>query len=229
MNKNMVLISLISLLVSQEAYALQRYEFNEEVRVEGSISIDELNRIKIEGDRIKEVIGLSKEFIVEGDAQNGQIFIKSTSNESTKPAIFSIITEAGRTQDFKLMPKSIPGETIIIEGYMKMMTGGGREIGVKHGKHSEIIEVIKKAAVNNYIGIEFDKKQTAGLEMTLLGTKNVEGYQVEVWEVKNIMDEAMEIDERGFAAEGNGIYAVGVEQVYLQPGERTRVYAIGQK
>jgi hypothetical protein len=145
----------------------------------------------------------------------------------SKPAVFSIITEGGRTQDFKMSPKGISGETIIIEGYMKGLISDNAkgEIGVRHSKHQELIEVIKKAALEEGQIEGATKEKILGLSAVVLSDEIIDGYQVKTFEVENDLESGMEIDERYFADE-SGACAVATEKVYINPGERARVYVV---
>ena len=203
------------------ANALQKFSFNEGERIEGVISKNELNRLRIEGDRIKEIIGLSKNYHAEGEGKNGQIFIKA-SIETNEPAIFSIITEKGKTQDFKLLPKSKKGEVIIVET-MKAI-GNSTTVGVKHKNHGEILEAIKQASIAPRPNIALQETELEGVKASLLVMKQSHGYLVEVWSVTNVSKDSIEIDEKDF--EFKGRQAIALEKLHLKPEESTIMYVV---
>jgi len=69
-------MSLIVFGVSEEGVAgTQKYGLEENKRIEGYMSRNEANRVKIEGDRIVEVIGMGGEFGLESDERLDQIFV----------------------------------------------------------------------------------------------------------------------------------------------------------
>jgi hypothetical protein len=221
------LLGLFILSWSCPAQAVQTYQFNENAAIEGVISNTELNRIKIEGERIKQIIGLSKEYKVEGEGQNGQVFIKANGG-TAEPAIFSVITEKGMTQDFRLTPKKSKGEIIIIET-VSNDKNSKNTVGIKHHTHEEIVEVIKVMAVdgNKKLQKEEEKEEEVeGLSISLLGSHRLNGYLVEVWSVVNNGDEVVELDEKNFRFGIGDIKAIAIEKGELAPFEATTVYVI---
>lgn len=201
--------------------ALQKFSFNERERIEGVLSKTELNRIKIEGDRIKEIIGLSKNYHADGEGKNGQIFIKA-SIETVEPAIFSIITEKGKTQDFKLLPTSKKGEVIIVE--TAKTNGNSTTVGIKHKNHSEILDAIKKASFEPRATEALEGKESAGIKAWLLAVKQSHGYFVEVWNITNLSNDSIEIDEKEF--QGKHTVAIALERLHLNPEESTIMYVV---
>lgn len=208
--------------VMSNANALQKFSFNEGERIEGVISKTELNRLRIEGDRIKEIVGLSKNYHAEGEGKNGQIFIKA-SLETVEPAIFSIITEKGKTQDFKLLPKSKKGEVIIVETIKT--TGKSGAVGVKHKNHSEILDAIKKASFEPRPTEALEEKEAAGIRASLLVMKQFHGYLVEVWNIMNMSQDSIEINEKDFESQSKPA-AIALEKLSLNPEESTIMYVV---
>ena len=228
MAKNKLLLAVAGLLIvsSSSACALQRYPLNELERIEGTVSSQEINRIKIEGDRIKEVIGLPKSWQVESDGKNGQMFIRSL-KETNEPAIFTIITEKGKTQDVRLTPKNTKSEIIIIE-----TTGRGKKaittntLGAKHKVHDEIAEIMRGIALEPTTSEVTETIETNGIEMTLIKAKKMSGYTVEVWRVKNVNENNIELTVENFGFSRAGIRAIGLEKSALEAGELTSMYVV---
>lgn len=229
MKRNRFLFSIGGLLlagISMQADALQKYQFNELERIEGVISVGEINRIKIEGDRIKEIIGLHKGWQVESDGKNGQMFIRSL-QAGNQPAIFTIITEKGKTQDIKLMPKNSKGEVIIIE-----TTGRGKKAistnswGAKHKVHDEIVEILRATALEAVSNEAIEKRELIGLEASLFKTKKIGGYVIETWQIKNTTENDIELTAENFSFTGGEIRAIGLETSILEPTEVTQMYVV---
>lgn len=225
MSRKPVFIATIAICIVSyggKTNALQKFSFNEGERIEGVISKTELNRLRIEGDRIKEIIGLSKDYHAEGEGKNGQIFIKA-STETNEPAIFSIITEKGKTQDFKLLPKSKKGEVIIVETIKT--TGNSNTVGVKHKNHGEILDAIKQAFHEPRPREAIEEKESAGIRASLLVMKQFHGYLVEVWNIMNISQDSIEINEKDFEFQGK-LAAIALEKLSLNPEESTIMYVV---
>ncbi|CAL7960210.1 conserved exported hypothetical protein [Alphaproteobacteria bacterium] len=195
MKKLFLLVFLIMGLTSK-AYAAQKYKLNSETRVEASISSNEKNRIVIENDRISEVIGLSEDYVIETEDTQGQIFIKAQDN-AKNPAIFSVITEKGKTQDFKLniAPKA-EGQVIIVKDE-NIELQSGKILGLKHIKHEEAIELIKQV-LNSHDELKQDYFTSGSLGLKPLVVKKSGKYQVEVWSVKNQSNQNLQLNEKLF-------------------------------
>lgn len=208
------------------AYALQKYPLNELERIEGTVSVKEINRIKVEGDRVKEIIGLHKDWQVESDGKNGQMFIRSL-KETKEPATFTVITEKGKTQDIRLTPKNIKSEIIIIG-----TTGRGKKatavstLGAKHKVHDEIVEIMRNIALEPIASAVAETTEPSGIETTLLKAKKIGGYAVEIWQVRNGSENSIELSGEGFGLESKGIRAVGLEKLALEAGEVTQMYVV---
>ena len=85
----LIIMLLVAFGVCKEAKAgTQKYYLEESKRIEGYMSKNEANRVRVEGDRIVEVIGLGEEFGLESDEKLGQIFIKLLDANSNKKAVF---------------------------------------------------------------------------------------------------------------------------------------------
>ncbi len=91
----------------------------DEMRViEVPISQEGLTRIKVQEDRILHVFGNAGEYVLETDENQGQIFIRPKASEegtSIKPISLTLTTEAGHTQDLRLIPKHQAPEAIILK------------------------------------------------------------------------------------------------------------------
>lgn len=81
-------------------------------KVKVNISDKGVNRIGIENDRIAQVIGNEEEYIIESDANLGQIFLTSASKLS-KEIMVRFITEKEKIIDTKLVVGKMDPQTII--------------------------------------------------------------------------------------------------------------------
>ena len=103
---------LYSMLVVSSAYATQ-IKTMEEGRLSFNVSIHDLNRIEIRGDRIHQVFGNKRTFMVEHDLEKGHLYLKPMN--PSRPISLTIVSEKGALQDLLLIPVDSPGETLILK------------------------------------------------------------------------------------------------------------------
>jgi len=210
---------LLMMISTTPAYAgVQKYKLDGEHRIEGIISKEEQNRIMIEGDRISEVIGLGEEFVVETEETKGQVFLK-VQEQVTSPAIFSVITEDGKVQDFKLsVDAKVEGQVIVVKSEDVELKGS------KHLIHEEVVEVIKHVF---HTGDELHQKSFAIAELSVkpLAVRKSGKYTVEVFVVRNQSTAGMKLQEQMFYDNG-AILAIGVEDLDLMPMQETKMYRV---
>ena len=105
-------IFLCSMLVANSTYATQ-IKTMEEGRLSFNVSIHDLNRIEIKGDRIHQVFGNKGTFMVEHDLEKGHLYLKPMN--PSRPISLTIVSEKGVVQDLLLIPVDSPGETLILK------------------------------------------------------------------------------------------------------------------
>ena len=114
----MILKPFIYFLISTSAQAAMMRNLDEMRVIEVPISQEGLTRIKVQEDRILHVFGNAGEYVLETDENQGQIFIRPKASEegtSIKPISLTLTTEAGHTQDLRLIPKHQAPEAIILK------------------------------------------------------------------------------------------------------------------
>jgi len=230
MNKIKLLIAIMFLQIVSAEAAVQKYKYNEEKIVKATVAKGVQNRIRVEGDRIKEVIGLSEGYFVESDKSTGQIFI-IPQNFEENASTFSIITEKGKTQDITITPKvAKEASTLIIEmpeevEFENIITGAS------HRRHEDIVEIIKKVAKelsagkvkkrnNDWIGLK-----DMPIDSRLVLEKKAGIMKLEVWEIKDKSLNKVMLNEKDFIHE-QAIAAIAIEKMILEPGEVTNLYRL---
>ncbi|OJW49660.1 MAG: hypothetical protein BGO67_03905 [Alphaproteobacteria bacterium 41-28] len=113
----MILKAFTLFLVSTTAQAAIVRSLDEMKVIEVPISQHGLTRIKVQDDRILHVFGNAGEYVLETDENQGQVFIRPTSLEgsSVKAISLTLTTEAGYTQDLRLLPKDQTPEALIFK------------------------------------------------------------------------------------------------------------------
>jgi hypothetical protein len=81
--------------------------------IEVFIAREGLTRITVKDDRILNVFGVTGEYVLEADEDQGQIFIQPADLGATKPLSLTITTEGGHTQDLRLLLKDQAPEALI--------------------------------------------------------------------------------------------------------------------
>ena len=94
-SKPSLVLAPLLLALSCPAWALQILDARDGETVLARISQKEVTRIAFERSRIRKVTGNTGEFVLEKDEDKGQIFIRPTSAESTKPINLFVSLRAG--------------------------------------------------------------------------------------------------------------------------------------
>ncbi len=221
----LVVLTVLIIAYMESVFAeTQRYVLDESKKIDGYISKDEINRIKIEGDRISEVIGLSEDFLLESDEKLGQIFIRANEASESQKADFTVVTEKGKTQDLRLIVRSkAGGQAILIECAEEM--DDKKIVGNKHIRHDEIVSLIKLAK-NLPPNIKGQQSHVIkdNLKVTLLTRRKLGNYTVEIWDLQNIFSKKQSFIEKQFAS--NDTAAIMLDQMFLDAGERTNLYKV---
>ena len=230
-SKNKIIsIFLIALVVLEilaiEVKAEQKFKYNQEVRYEGYISNKEPNRVMIEGDRVKEIIGVDSEYFdVTSDVNTGQVFIRA--EEGVKEPLFmTLITEKGKTQDFKLNLKvGAKGQIIVAE-----MARSEKILlkGAKHEMHDAVVEIITnldRGELKKQGIIECSKKEER-VKSRLIKEERIGEYEADVWGIKNCGIRQVSLEEKSFA--DSRTIAVAIEDKELRAKESTIIYKISK-
>ena len=221
------LIALVVLeILAIEAKAEQKFKYNQEVRYEGYISNKEPNRVMIEGDRVKEIIGVDSEYYdVTSDVNTGQVFIRAEKGVK-EPLFMTLITEKGRTQDFKLITKAdTKGQIIVAE-----MPRSEKILlkGAKHEMHEAVVEIITnldRVELKNQGELECGNRED-GVKSRLIKEEQIGEYEIDVWGIKNCGIRQVSLAEKSFA--DSRTMAVAIEDRELKAKESTIIYKISK-
>jgi len=106
-------LALLLLLASRSSFALQVLEAKDGETMLAKISRKEISRISVEHGRIRKVTGNAGEFVLEKDDETGQVFVRPSNIESSKPLNLFVAAEQD-TFALLLQPVDTPSETILI-------------------------------------------------------------------------------------------------------------------
>ena len=108
------LVFLISVYVSSPLYAFIQVQGKAQSTLHINLLQDGLTRLTIEGDRIRDVIGLTGQYELKNHALTGDVFIKPADEKKKIPFSFFITSERGLTYEVIAMPVSKADQTIVI-------------------------------------------------------------------------------------------------------------------
>jgi len=105
----------LSFLMATTAEAAIQRPLDELQIIEVPISKQDLTRITVKEDRILNVFGVTGEYVLEADEDQGQIFIRPVGLNNNKPIHLTLTTEGGHTQDLRLIPQDKKPEALILK------------------------------------------------------------------------------------------------------------------
>lgn len=105
----------LSFLMATTAQAAIQHSLDELKAIEVPISKQDLTRITVKEDRILNVFGVTGEYVLEADEDQGQIFIRPAGLNNNKPIHLTLTTEGGHTQDLRLIPQDKKPEALILK------------------------------------------------------------------------------------------------------------------
>jgi len=235
------------LLVGSTAQAAIVHPLDEMKVLEVPIAQDALTRIKIIDDRILHVFGNAGDYVLETDEYQGQIFIRPTPSleaVNSKSISLTLTTEAGYTQDLRLIPKNQAPETLIL----KINTDLDQELEKDSFNESsfnekkrasaplfrEEIEELIHACRENRIPLGY-KEVPLPLEMLQkphLLIKEIQSQKLRglTYRIQNNTKEPLVLYEPELAKKLNlnTVVALLISKKTLTPGEGTDVYVVAR-
>jgi conjugal transfer pilus assembly protein TraK len=227
---SLVLAPLLLALCSPAA-ALQVLEARDGETLLAKISRKEVTRIAVERGRIRKVTGNAGEFVLEKDDEKGQIFIRPTAPDSTKPINLFVSTERS-TIGLLLQPVDIPSDAIVIREARDATAEPSRI--ERSSRHVRTMKNLLLAMAEDALPDDMEVREPGrdlalwpGARLTLqrqwLGT-NVVG---EKYLLINASAAAFELAERDLFK--RGVMALSIEQASLRAGESTQLFVIRER
>lgn len=205
-------------------------------RLEATISVDAMNRISVLNDRIINIFGDEGTFVTQTDEQTGQIFIKPTIENGSKPLSLTLITENGITQDLSLNPTDVTAATIVlknlnatqsknsISNYESLFASNPHVEG--SSSQEQFIQIMKQAVKGELPA--YNKSKSVRRTVPGVRTSFVKAYQsgpylVSVWSVK-ATNKNPEIQEHRFYQPGD--FAICLQDRILKNDSKTLLYVL---
>lgn len=233
----------------------QILKVSENKRLEASICPDSMNRIAVSNDRITQLFGDEGTFESQNDEGTGQVFLKPTAENGIKSLSLTLITEQGLTQDLTLKPTAKSATTLILTrdlsdqnlGKQKVQ-GGFRDdapwnahppaqgFDLSFGKalslSEQILGILKQAiggqlpATQDDLATSRENPQADACDLTLNHSWQAGAYIVLAFQVRNVTETPLELQERDFYRPGD--LALSLNKRVLPIGEKAMLYVVGR-
>lgn len=200
------------------------------------ISLKDPTRIRVDGARITDVLGSSIRteknpsgtLTVSTDEAKGEVYIQPTGTKMPPATSIFVSTETA-TYTLVLVPLDIPADSLIIRDRAIALAP---TLGKRLPNHEkELINLLKSVAVDQVPpGLqvtEINKPVALWKEARFTLLRRYEGHPrwvVEAYQLTNVTEAPMVLDEREFLTEG--VAAVGLVQTILAPGEAAVVRVV---
>ena len=198
------------------------------------ISRKEVTRITFERGRVRKVTASAGEFIVEKDDERGQIFVRPTEAQSTKPINLFLTSERG-TVALLLQPVDTPSDSIVIREPRELHETSAAPTRIEaSGRHVRAIKNLLLALADDALPEDMEAREPArdvtlwpGTRLTLQRVLLGSGVVGEKYLLTNISSTDLALVESELFK--SGVFAVSVEQPSLRPGEATNLFVIRER
>lgn len=224
------LITMIFFAISDVLNAAQIRQMEGDDEQSAEISKQDINRIKLSGDRIKSTKFDLAELKVSQDDTLGEIYIQLLKPYQTKPINIFITSEQNFTYKLILYPKAIPAEQILIKND-SVVANSDSQISktTKNSYQQQIIALLgamrNKTKLDAY-QISHSKKSIdlGDIEMKRISTYKGQNFIGESFVLINDSNKILNLDEKMFFK--NGVRAIKIENPNLIPGEATEILIV---
>ena len=217
------------------ASASQVISMDSHKRLEATVAKDYLNRIAVTNDRITQVFGDEEAYVIQVDESSGQVFLKPSDLNGSKPISLTLITENGQTQDLTLKPFEKEASTLLLKPTPK--TGVVSQEEAPQGKYEtphqspleksisvqeKLIQAMKMLALGQLPPLEGEVKERSCPDgMTIKGVKSYQigSFKGHTYEVENTTETLMDIDDKTFYQTGD--LALSFQKRVLKSNETT--------
>ncbi|MFZ9470689.1 MAG: type-F conjugative transfer system secretin TraK [Rickettsiales bacterium] len=221
---------ILSLIFANEAMAIQNKEVNDGDEFNAVISRNDLNRIKVVNDKIRDIKSNNQELDLNVDEKNGEVYLRVASAYENKPINIFILTQQNQTYKGILYPKLIPAEQIILNNEnIGLANNYLNKINNKNSYEKEILELMNAMRRGQKIENYQIKRNSKYIDLGDLSMKRSEIYKGvnmtgEVYIIKNSTKQILNLDEKFFYK--NGVKAIKIEKRELLPNEQSQVFII---
>jgi len=219
------------MLLADPAHALQIVDAQDGQTALGKLSRKEVTRIAFERGRVRKVTGSAGELVLEKDDDKGQIFIRPTDPNSTKPINLFLTSDRG-TVALLLQPVDTPSDSIVIREPRERSSAPTRLEA--SGRHARTIKNLLLALADDALPDDMQALEPArdvalwpGTRLTLQRVLLGAGVVGEKYQLTNVADTDLVVAESALFKPG--VMAISVEQPSLRPGEATNLFVIRER
>lgn len=210
-----------------DGHCVQLHPLNELNAIKATISRQGLTRIKVQEDRIRNVFGVTGEYVLETDEDQGQIFIRPMGAGSLHPISLTLTTEKSRTQDLLLTPTDKTPEALILEPIELLEKQKATSTLPNRGEIEDLLMACRENRIPiGYRLMPLDLKDLGNPHYLIREIRN-DHLRGLTYEVRNTSQEYLYLREENFAKDPHTI-AVLITKRNLNPGERTYVYVVSK-
>jgi conjugal transfer pilus assembly protein TraK len=231
LNPSFAWLLLLALAASEPALALQVVDARDGETVLAKVSRKEVTRISVDRGRIRKVTGNAGEFVLEKDDDKGQIFIRPTFADGTKPINLFVSTERS-TIGLLLQPVDIPSDAIVIREARDATAEPSRI--ERSGRHVRTMKNLLLAMAEDALPDDMEVREPGrdlalwpGARLTLQRQWLGSSVVGEKYQLTNAGAAALELAERDLFK--RGVMALSIEQASLRPGESTQLFVIRER
>ena len=220
------IITFLILLFIDKANAAQFIDVSEGAEISATVSLNELNRIRVEGGKI-DGIRITKGILeYSRDEKSGDIFINLL-RRSRKPVNVFITSNSGSTFKLLLIPKDIPAEQIFL---IERVAKNG--IQIFNNYQDQLTNFYKTLytgiAPKDYKVSNHNSSNNVGDFKIVLKSSYVpskpNNFRGDIYEVKNKSKIIQILNPQNFYRDG--MRAIKFDSYVLNPKEATRMYII---
>ncbi|MGL5720273.1 MAG: TraK domain-containing protein [Alphaproteobacteria bacterium] len=195
------------------------------------LSSQAMTRIWVKDDRIQQLFGMTEDVVLETDDEHGQIFLKILGN---KPVYVTLVTEAGVSQELKLIPKKKDPEPLMLVSRPKDSSNVAPSRGNTLAWTAAIFELrnIARTLPQNFIPKPSERLRCLRAKSSGLEHVSVERlYQQDTQGVRRVIDRlnykgAKFLNLSPSCLAQVGEVALGIERTQLEPGQSTLLYGV---
>ncbi len=227
--RSWIAISLLILLTTLEVQARQLVEAADGDTITVRVSQTDLTRFRIEGGRIKRLMGVQNVADIHKDEERGEIALRP---RVATPFSFFLTTNTGETFTVLATPVAIPSETVVIRPRLRDAEKHS-PAGPATLPRIERIKRLMRAMLNQesrFYRVAEKTRVPLWRELELTRTARWPGSLIgEEYRVRNVSGSEQRLDEREFGALGKDVLAVAIERRILAPDAATRVYVVRER
>jgi conjugal transfer pilus assembly protein TraK len=229
--KPRTLLALLTLAASLPGYALQTVTARDGETLLVRISQKEVTRIAFEQGRIRKVTGNAGEFVLEKDEDKGQVFIRPSSPEATRP-INLFVSSDRTTVGLLLQPVDAPSDSILIRE-ARDPAATSAPTGRSH-RHVRTVKNLLLAMANDAISDDMEVREAnqdftlwPGLRLTLVRTHLGADLVGEKYLLANLTTAETSLSARDLYKPG--VIAVSLDAEQIRAGDAVSVFVIRER